>query len=171
MNLTWQKKGFFSGTYFLKDGGRTLWTYSSNCLKETNGGNCVQLPIQPKTGNRDGLTVSASFDVKDGLTNDILIEATFQWNMRNILSLPAGAFLGVGSLRCATGETFEIGIQKSQQSREWFMVAKHRDKSLTAHGKKTIETNMDIDNKMTAAVLLATIALDWRIGPFYRQCG
>ena len=169
MILTWQKKGFFSSTYFLKDKDRTLWTLNSNGLKQANGNTSIQLPIDPKSGGTNGLTVTVSFDVTDTQTKDILIEATFQWNVREILSLPSGSFISIGSLRCITGETFEIGIQKSQQSRERCMVAKSRDKSLAAHERKTIETNMEVDDKMTAAVLLATIALAWHIGPFYSQ--
>lgn len=171
MSLTWRKKGFFSSTYFLKDGDRTLWELSSNCLKQANGSSSIQLPIDPKSGSTKGLTMTVSFDVTDTQTRAILIEATFKWNVQDILTLSSGSFLSVGSLRCVTGKTFEIGIQKSQQSRERFMVARSQDGSLTAHGKKTIETDMDVNDKMTATVLLATIALEWRLGPFYRQSG
>ena len=166
MILTWQKKGFFSGTYFLKDGDRTLWTYKSNCLEQTTGGKSVQLPNDPKNGDANGLTVTISFDVTDTQTSEVLIDATFQWNVRNIFSLTSGSSLNIGSLRCLTGETFDLCVQKSHQTRERFMVAKSEGKNLTAHGKKTIETNMDVADRMTAAVLLASIALEWRIGPF-----
>jgi hypothetical protein len=153
----------------LKDADRTVWTFASNdSLQQTSGNGTVSasLTCVSKEFSRNGLTLSIPFHVLDTQKGDTLVEAAFQWNLREIMSLSAGVSHAVGTIRCTSGETFQVSVLKQAHSREVSILSAGPTTRLIAHGKKTVETDMNPDNRMTAAVLLASIAIAWQIGPF-----
>jgi hypothetical protein len=164
MNLTWQKKGVFNPTFFLKDGDQILWTLDSKGLQQANGGHGVFLPDVVKGLDTKGLSVQ--FEVLDLATREPILEAQYNWNAKVVLSLTIASSFRSGTIRFISGEVYECVLQKAKESCAGCFSVKGQDKYLKAYGKKTVDTNMDVNDKVTAAVLLAAIAVDFRIGPF-----
>jgi hypothetical protein len=167
MNLTWEKKGVFNPTFLLKDGDQILWVLDSKGIQQANRGQGVFLPDVVKGYDTKGLSVQ--FEVLDLATREPILEAQYNWNARVVLSLTIASSFRSGTIRCISGEVYECVLQKAQESRTGFFSVQGQDKYLKAYGKKTVDTNMDVRDKVTAAVLLAAIAVGWRIGPFVER--
>ena len=174
MILNWQKKGFWSPKYYVLDGQKILWQLEGADLftqqpSVPNGG--VSLHCQGLQGKTEGGTIDLTFAVAEARSGEALAQVHVGWSMRDMLNIASKPDLATGSIVSKNGDKFGLTIHRSWKPSECSVSAVSPTKHITAKATKTVETNMDISDKLAAAVLLTPLLSLWFQGPFKMKGG
>ena len=170
MTLSWKKKSFWSGTYYLMDGDRILWQLEGSDgllklhpLQESGGVTLVAQDMQVKT---TGASVDFAFVVAEARLKEMLARVHLQWDALDMVRESGKPEHNIGSIVSQNGESFSVTIHPGRRVGESFVEAKSQANHVRVHALKTVETTMDLRGRQAAAILLSPVLLVSRRGPF-----
>jgi len=188
MIFNWIKKSFWSGTYYLKDGAHILWEFDGNetlVQHPYNELHRVCITCQQAVLKTVGFNVDLKFKVTDerpekpvaqvplgsqshlvvceGCPSKPLVQVHLAWGSRTPQN---DTGFKMGTITAQSGECFDVINHSKWKPSESFIEAKSPTNFVKLQAKKSVETSLDMSNKVTAAILLTPLMSMWRSGLF-----